>query len=97
MPALGNRQSQRCRLGGHRRRSELQMGRLIPLEKNRSQKESRKAVEYTSTVRATGNLKSWFSMVPADIGSSAFLVLEQVGQRQFWITPFTSGWVAFCH
>jgi hypothetical protein len=91
MPVLGDPQSQRCRLGGHHRRSDLHMGRLIPLEKNRSQNECREAVEYTSTVRTTGNLKSWFFMVPADIGSSALLVLEQIGQGQFWITPFTSG------
>ena len=64
MLVLSNPQLQRCQLGGHHRRSDLHMGRLIPLEKNRSQKEGREAVEDTSTVRTTGSLTSWFSMVP---------------------------------
>jgi hypothetical protein len=67
MLALGNPQSQRSRLGGHHRRSDLHMGRLIPLEKNRSQREGREAVEYTSTVRTTGSLKSWVSMSMAPV------------------------------
>jgi hypothetical protein len=61
---LGDPQLQRCRLGGHHRRSGLHMGRLIPLEKNCSQKEGREAVEYTSTVRTTGSLGYWLSVLP---------------------------------
>jgi hypothetical protein len=60
----GNPQPQRCQLGGHHRHSDLHMGRLIPSEKNRSQQEGREAVGYTSTVRTTGSLKAWLSMVP---------------------------------
>ena len=63
MPLLGDPHSQRCRLSGRHRRSDLHMGRQIPLERNRSQKEGRNAVECTSTVRTIGSLKSGFSMV----------------------------------
>jgi len=58
---LGNAQLQQCRLGGHHRRSDLHMGRLIP-EKNHSQKEDGEAVRYM--VCTTGGDGSWYIMVP---------------------------------
>jgi hypothetical protein len=70
---LGNPQSQRCRLGGHLRRSDLHMGRLLP-EKNRSQNEYREAVRYM--VCTTGGDGSGYIMVPPIISWSVSLVLE---------------------
>jgi hypothetical protein len=91
MVLLGNPQSQRCRLGGHHRRSDFHMGRQIP-EKNRSQNEDREAMKYM--VRTTGGDGSWYIMVPPVISWSASLVLEQIGQKQFCIAALVSG---FCH
>ncbi len=59
---FGSLQNQRCLLGGLRRIRDLNMGRLIPLEKNHSQKGDMGAVEYM--VRTTGCCGFEYSMVP---------------------------------
>jgi hypothetical protein len=91
MLVLGNPQSKRCWLGGRHRHSDLHLGRLIPLEKNRGQKEDREAVRYM--VCTAGGDGSWYIMVPPVISRSVSVVPEQIGQKQLRVAALVSG---FC-